>query len=124
MYSLDQKIEEYTEEAFADLGLASLSEEKKADIFARIQEQFQKAILTTLRGAIRPEDLAAIEGALEQENFEALTAALKRHPQFREELEKKIQKEFDQIKLTIAEEQKNGQDEPGGLSGTGQPAGL
>lgn len=121
MYNLDQKIEEYTEELFVDLGLTQIPEDEKAEVFARMREQFHKVILATLSGAVSPHDLSAIEHAMEQENYDELSKIIKRYPQFKNELEEKIQKEFDQIKFAIIEEQKHDRNEagatPGGAAG-------
>ena len=48
-YDLEQKIEDYSGELFADLGLATLTEDDKADLYARVQEHLHQVIVEILR---------------------------------------------------------------------------
>lgn len=120
MFSLSKKIEEFTDELFADLGLTAEAEEKKADLFARIEDQFHRAILDTLRPRMSRGELAAVELALTQESYNDLENLLKKYPQFFEVLENKIQTKLDQLKLTIAQEQKDANAKSGKPEGNGQ----
>lgn len=104
-----QKIEEFTEELFVDLGLTMLPEEKKADIFARVEEHFRRAIIGSLRALSPGTDLSRLERALAEERTELLDRALRKYPQHRQAVENKIEEELQKLKLIIAEEQKNGQ---------------
>lgn len=107
MYDLDKRIDEYSEELFADLGLVTLPEEKKAEIYARVQEHLHRLILEILTRLLNQREIAKTEEALEQENYHALGKILKRHPKFKNELEQKINQELANLKLTITKEQKN-----------------
>lgn len=113
-YDLDKKLDEYSEELFVDLGLTGLPEEQKADIYARLEERLHHVILNTLTPALSGAEVSKLKLALEQEDYRGLSKILKKHPQFKTELEEKIQKEFDQLKLTLAEEQKHAGEKPGG----------
>lgn len=106
-YNLEKKIEEYCEELFVDLGLLDMSEEKKAEIYARVEDHLQKIILETLTPALAQEVLAKINLAFEQENYKMLEDALKKHSKIREALEEKIETELRILKTTIAEEQQH-----------------
>ncbi len=106
-YDLDKKLDEYSEELFVDLGLTALPEEEKADIYARLEERLHHVILNTLTPTLSSAEFAKINLALEQEDYRGLSKILKKHPQFKVLLEEKIQKEFDQLKLTVAQEQKH-----------------
>lgn len=107
MKNLDKKIEEYSEELFADLGLMALPEEKKADIYARLQEHFHKAILNAAVGKLSDKDLKTTQTALEQEDYAVLAECLRKYTGLQTELEDKIEQEYNALKLIIAEEQKN-----------------
>lgn len=106
-YDLEKKIEEYSEEVFVDLGLATLSEDVKADLYARVQEHLHKVIISVLEPLIAPEELAKVQQALDQEDYHAVNTSLARYPQYKEALETKIDEEFNKLKLTMTEEQKN-----------------
>lgn len=107
MYNLDKKIEDYSEELFADLGPVALPEEKKADLYARVQEHLHRVIVEVLTGRLAEGEMARAHSALEHEDYRALSRILKRYPQYKDQLEEKIAAEFKNLKLTIAEEQKN-----------------
>ena len=107
MYDFDRRIDEYTEELFVDLGVTSLPEEKKAEIFARVQEHLRKVILEVSAQVLSHKELAKIKQGLEQENYHEVGKILKRRGQFKSELEDKIDSEFNQLKLKIIEEQKD-----------------
>ena len=104
MYHLGEIIDEYTEELFVDLGLTTLPEEKKADLFARIEEHLHKVILDTLAPILGKKYLREIEDALEQENYQALGKIMKRFPLYQDLLEDKIEEEFKKLKKTIIRE--------------------
>ncbi|MDP3993560.1 MAG: hypothetical protein U1C57_02605 [Candidatus Doudnabacteria bacterium] len=107
MYDFEKKIDGYTEEVFLDLGLSSLPEEKKAEIFARVQDHIHKVILDVFEKVLSLKESAKIKQALEQENYHGVSKILKKHGQFKNQLEDKIDKEFNQLKQTITEEQKH-----------------
>jgi len=107
MYDFEKKIDASTEELFLDLGLSGLPEEKKAEIFARVQDHIHKVILEVFGKALKSRELARIKQALEQENYHGVSRILKKHGQLKNDLEDKIDKEFDQLKQTITEEQKH-----------------
>lgn len=107
MYNLDKQIDEYSEELFADLGLAILPEEQKADLYARVQEHLHAVIIELLRPMVRPDELTSLHAALEQEDYRVLGRTLKRYSQLKKPLEDKIEAEFQKLKLTIAEELKH-----------------
>ena len=107
-----QKVEEFTEELFVDLGLAALPEEKKADIFARVEEHFRQAIIGSLRELTPRADVSRLERALSEERTEALDRLLSKYPQHRQAVENKIEEELQKLKLIIAEEQNDGQGDP------------
>lgn len=116
MYDLDKKIDEYSDELFSDLGVVSLSEEKKADIYARVEEHFHRVIVATLTPVLNREQLRQVTDALDQEDYRMLGKILKKYPQHIEELENKIDEEMQSLKLIITEEEKNAT--MGSLSGT------
>ena len=107
MYDFDKKIDGNTEELFLDLGLSTLPEEKKAEIFARVQEHIHKVILAVFVKVLSPKELARIKQALEQENYHGVGRILRKYGQFKAEFEDKIDNEFNQLKQTITEEQKD-----------------
>ncbi|OGE79215.1 MAG: hypothetical protein A2751_04450 [Candidatus Doudnabacteria bacterium RIFCSPHIGHO2_01_FULL_46_14] len=106
-YDLEQKIEDYSEELFSDLGLASLSEDDKADLFARVQEHLHQVIVEVLRPLLPAPEITKMKQSLNQEDYHALDLVLAAYPQHKEAMEAKIDEEFEKLKLTIAEEQKN-----------------
>ena len=112
MYDLGQRISEYTEELYSDLGLSDLPEEKKADLFARIEEHFHQTILGTLRNLITASHLAAIKTALVEENYEKVGNIVGRYPKLKTLLENKIEEESAKLKLIITEEQKDARQQP------------
>ena len=92
---------------FVDLGLTSLPEEQKAEIFARVQDHIRKVIMEVFAKVLSQKESARMKQALEQENYHGVGRILKKYGQFKNELEDKIDKEFDQLKQTITEEQKH-----------------
>ena len=106
-YDLEQKIEDYSEELFVDLGLATLTEETKADLFARVQNHLHQVIVEFLRPRLAAGEIAKINQALNEEDYHSLDMVLKEYPQYKDALETKIDEEFLKLKLTISEEQKN-----------------
>lgn len=106
-YDLGQKIEDYSEELFNDLGVATLSEDDKADLYARVQEHLHQVIVKILHPLLPPAEIAKIKQSLGQEDYHALNRILANYPQYKDTLETKIDEEFKKLKLTIAEEQKN-----------------
>lgn len=106
-YDLEKKIEEYSEELFNDLGLATLTEDDKADLYARVQEHLHQVIVEILRPHLAQAEIAKIKQSVGQEDYHALDQILANYPQYKETLETKIDEEFEKLKLTIAEEQKN-----------------
>lgn len=105
MVDLGKKIDEYSEEVFVDLGLTALPEERKAEIFARLQDHLHQAILKELNPLIRSSDLANISAALEEENYQTVDRILKRYPLYKQRLESKIEREFQKLKSILGEEQ-------------------
>jgi hypothetical protein len=119
--NLNQIINEYSEELFADLGPAAIPEEKKAEIFARLEDHLHKLILDTLVPLVSFEEIAKIKLALEEEDYRKLEKILKRFPHDRANLQERIHSEFKNLTLTIAEELKNAAREEiaaGGANGT------
>ena len=108
MLDFAKKINEYSEELFADLGMAALPEEKKADIYARVQDHIHVVILNVLREIVEPYKLFKIRQAMDEENYVELQKVLDKHPEAKNNLEEKIDSEFSKLKLIVAEEQKNG----------------
>jgi len=106
-YDLEQKIEDYSEELFNDLGVATLTEDDKADLYARVQEHLHKVIVEILRPFLPAGEIAKIKQSVDQEDYHALDQVLSAHPQYKDTMEAKIDEEFEKLKLTIAEEQRN-----------------
>ncbi|OGE76935.1 MAG: hypothetical protein A3C85_01345 [Candidatus Doudnabacteria bacterium RIFCSPHIGHO2_02_FULL_48_21] len=106
-YDLEQKIEDYSEELFIDLGLATLTEETKADLFARVQNHLHQVIAEIVKQYLPAPDVTKINQALSEEDYRALDVVLKNYPQYKEQLETKIDEEFAKLKQTISEEQTN-----------------
>lgn len=107
MYNLDKKIDEYSEELFTDLGLTALPEEAKADIYARVQDHLHRVIIDTLSPLVRPADAGRIKIALGHEDYRALDIVVRRYPQFKDEVQTKIDQKFVNLKQIIAEEQQH-----------------
>lgn len=107
MYDLGKEIDEYSEELFADLGPVPLPEEKKADIYARLKERLHRVIANTFEPVLKAEEFNRIHQALDQEDYRSLARILKRYSQFISALKGRVESEFKNLKLTIAEEQKN-----------------
>ena len=112
-YDLEKTIEDFSEEIFADLGLASLTEDDKADVYARVQARLHHVILRELAQVAPSDSMGKIRGAMEQEDYHALDALLEQYPQYQETLQAKIDEELAKLKFTISEEQKH--------AGNGQP---
>ena len=106
-YDLEKKIEDFSEDIFSSLGLASLPEDAKADIYARAQERLHRVILAELAPLVPSASMSSIRQAIEQEDYHALDSLLQQYPQYRETLETKIDDDLAGLKLTITEEQKN-----------------
>lgn len=107
MYDLGKKIDEFSDELYIDLGLADLPEERKADLFARIQEHLHQALLATLRGVLGEKELGEVRTTLDQEDYGRLASILNRYPAHKSEIEKKLETEMQNLKVIISEEQKN-----------------
>lgn len=107
MGDLGQKIEEYAEALHADLGLVHLPDEQKADLFARLEEHLHEIIVRAVSPVLSHKENTRIHQALEQENYETVGKILKHHPELGEKIEKEMTRGFNELKLTIAEEQKN-----------------
>ena len=45
---LNEKIDQYSEEMFVDLGLSDLPEDRKAEIYARVQDHLHQAMFSML----------------------------------------------------------------------------
>lgn len=108
---LDKKIDEFGDELFVDLGLTALPEERRAEIYARLEDHLHQVIIAHLSKILDKRTLRAIENALEQEDYRQLKRILKKYPQHASALEDKVNLEFDRLKLTIAKEQKNAERE-------------
>ena len=106
-YDLEKKIDEYSSELFADLGLASLPEDDKADLFARLEDHLHRVILAVLGPVLNQDEFLKIKQGIDHEDYHALDEVLSANPQYKNELEAKIDVEFNKLKLTITEEQKN-----------------
>lgn len=104
---LDKKIDQYSDELYEDLGGIDLPEEKKAEIYARLQDHLHAVILETLKKVLGSRQMEEIEKLLEQENYVRLAEILKGYRQYTSELEQKVQEEFDKLKVTLLEEQKH-----------------
>ncbi len=106
MYDLEKEIQNYSDDLFTDLGLAALSEDRKADVFARLQEHLHRVILETLRPVMTADETLEIEELLEQEDYHEFALAIRKHSEKKQELEEKISEEFEKLKLIILEEQR------------------
>ena len=106
-YDLEKKIDDYSAELFTDLGLASLSEEGKADLYARLEEHLHRAILSVVRPLVEAAEIIKINQALDHEDYYAVGEVLRSYPQYKNNLESKIDEEFNKLRLIIVEEQKN-----------------
>lgn len=104
---LDKKIDEYSEELFVDLGLTNLPEEKKAEIYARLEDHLHQVILDYLKKVLDNKVTEKVRIALEQEDYRRLASILKRYQRLRTALEEQVQKEFDNLKAVMAEELKH-----------------
>lgn len=104
---LDKKIDQYSDELFLDLGLTNLPEDKKAEIYARLQDHLHYVIVSSLAKLLKPEELSEIRTAIDQEDYGELNKLLKKYPEHITDLEARVQEEYDSLKLIIAEEQKN-----------------
>ena len=107
-YDLEQKIEDYSEELFSDLGLATLTEDDKADLYARVQDHLHRVIVEILRPLLPGKEVAKIKQSVDEEDYHALDQTLSAFPQYKDTMEAKIDEEFEKLKLTISEEQRHG----------------
>lgn len=107
MQNIGQKIEELSEDLHADLGLAHLPDEEKADLFARLQEHLHAIILAAVSGALSHKETQRVTQALDQENYEMVDRTLKHHPELETKLEDEITRGFNELKSIITEEQNN-----------------
>ena len=108
MYSdLEKKIDDYSAELFADLGLAALPEDSKADLYARFEDRLHRVIMLFLKPILDPTAMSQIKQAVENEDYHALNQVLGKFPQYKSDLEAKIDEEFKKLKLTITEEKKD-----------------
>ena len=108
MYKLDKKIDEYSESLFTDLGLATLSEDEKADIYARVQDHLHSLMFQTLSPVIPVKDMNALRQRVIEEDYRKLENVLARYPDVKEELEEKIEEEYNNLKSIISEEHEHG----------------
>ena len=104
---LDKKIDQYSDELYVDLGLIDLPEDKKAEIYARLQDHLHRVILDTLSKVLHTKRIKEIEALMEQEDYGKLAKVLRKYPQHAEQLEQKVQDEFDKLRVTILEEQQH-----------------
>jgi|SRR3990167_9979769 len=104
---LNEKIDEYSEGLFVDLGLSDLPEDRKAEIYARVQDHLHQVMFSMLAPHIGPAEISDLRLAVEAEDYDKLEKILNRHPQYRAELETTMEQEFNNLKNVIAEEQKN-----------------
>ena len=107
MYDLEQKIEDYSRELFVDLGVSNLSEDQKADLYARVQEHFHKVMVEAFSRILNPKELDRLIESLDQEDYEFLKNILQRHPEITPNVEDKIEQEFGRLKMAITKEQEN-----------------
>lgn len=107
MQDLNKQIEEYTDELFAELGPVTLPEERKADLFARIEEHLHAAILRELAPTLSKAEHQRLKTGLEQGDYAVLKRILKTSPEFKKILDDRLDIEFRSLKLIISEEQKN-----------------
>ncbi|MBI4050033.1 MAG: hypothetical protein HY398_01130 [Candidatus Doudnabacteria bacterium] len=107
MQNIGQKIEELSETLHADLGLAHLSDEEKADLFARLQEHLHEIMFNAVRGALSHKENQRLRAALEQENYDVVGRILKHHRELEKKIEEEMERGASELKLTITEEQKN-----------------
>ena len=106
-YEFEKKIEDFSEDIFGDLGSAMLTEDDKADVYARVQDRLHRVILFELQPLLSGAEMGSIRSAIEQEDYYALDAILEKYPEYKNTLETKIDEDLQGLKSTITEEQRN-----------------
>jgi len=106
MEDLGHKIEEYVDELFDDLGPTELPEDKKADIFARVEERLHKLILNRAGPGLPRDKAGALASALQQQDYAAADKLLKLASNDTNSLNRAIDQEMKEFKQIIEKEQK------------------
>lgn len=104
--NLAEKIDNYTDELYADLGLVEMTDEQKAHVFARVEEHLYQAISSGL-SYVESKDKKELQVALEQQNYSAAMEVVARYPASAHLVEKAVDRELKKIKFLIIEEQNN-----------------
>ena len=114
MREFNKRIEEFSEELYADLSPVPLPEEVKADIYARIEERLHQVIMDIVSPKLGSVGSSAIKDALDHEDYPRLSDMLSRHDKLTQEVQHRIEEELKNSKVTISQEQQHaGQAEPG-----------
>ena len=106
MTDLTEKIEKYTDGLFEDLGPTELSEERKADIFARVEERLQKVIISEAQRELPLKQRDILNKALEQQDYVVVSGMLNLSEERKARLENKIEHELNQLRSVIRKEQR------------------
>jgi len=107
MAGIKEKIENYIDELYFDLRVAGMPDDRQADLFARVQENFFRVFLEVIKKSANSSDLKRVRRALEQEDFPVIDKILSEHPSALTRLEKRVDSELEKLKMTIIREQEN-----------------
>jgi len=107
MRELNKRIEEFSEELYADLSPVPLPEEVKADIYARIEERLHQVIKEAAVSKISSSELEVVKNSLDHEDYGKLSDTLGRHAELTAEIQEKIEQELKNLKTLIQQEQKD-----------------
>jgi len=105
MNDLEEKIEEYADGLFEDLGFSDLPEERKAEIFARVEERLHKVIVDELSADLDSSKMEILKKALSQQDYKIASGILDMTEK-KDILKRRIERELNQLKKVIEKEQR------------------
>ena len=97
MNDLEEKIEEYADGLFEDLGFTDLPEERKAEIFARVEEHLHNVIVDELSRDLDAVKMEVLKKALSQQDYKVASGVLDMAEK-KVVLENRIERELNQLK--------------------------
>ena len=109
MNDLEEKIEEYADGLFEDLGFTDLPEERKAEIFARVEEHLHNVIVDELSRDLDAVKMEVLKKALSQQDYKVASGVLDMAEK-KVVLENRIERELNQLKAVIKREQRYARD--------------
>ena len=113
MELLGEKIEDYVDELFSDLGLVDLPEEQKAQVFARVEERLHQVVMEKVKADLPTGQFEVLKKALEQQDYKVAAGILDLSPEKKTVLEKSVEHELNNLRGVIAKERRYAREESG-----------